>query len=81
MPRADPLYEADPTALVAVAEALLKLGGAAYCELLLFVAAEGHSATGLRAHLRRALGETAGDGSAGAASQAGSPRAAAAAAE
>ena len=81
MYRADPLYEADPTALVAVAEALLKLGGAAERELLLFVAAEGHSATGLRAHLRRALGETAGDGSAGAASQAGSPRAAAAAAE
>jgi outer membrane protein assembly factor BamB len=81
MYRADPLYEADPTALVAVAEALLKLGGAADRELLLFVAAEGHSATGLRAHLRRALGETASDGGARAASQAGSPRAAAAAAE
>ena len=59
MYRADPLYEADPAPLVAVAEALLKLGGAGDRELLLFVAAEPHSAGGLRAHLRRALAETA----------------------
>jgi outer membrane protein assembly factor BamB len=56
--RADPLYDADPTALIAAAEALLRVGGTAERELLLFIAAEPHTATGLRAHLRRALGET-----------------------
>jgi outer membrane protein assembly factor BamB len=64
MYRADPLYEADPTALLAVAEALLKIGGSGDRELLLFVAAEPHTAAGLRAHLRRALGETAPGGDA-----------------
>jgi outer membrane protein assembly factor BamB len=59
MYRADAVYERDPTALVAAAEALLKLGGSSDRELLLFVAEEPHTAAGLRAHLARALGETA----------------------
>ena len=59
MYRADPIYEADPKALVALAEALLKIGAAADRELLLFVAEEPRSVSGLRAHLQRALGETA----------------------
>jgi outer membrane protein assembly factor BamB len=56
--RADSSYERDPTALVAVAEALLKLGGPTDRALLLFLAEEPHTATGLRTHLVRALGET-----------------------
>ncbi len=59
MYRADPGYERDPTALVAAAEALLKLGGSADRELLLFLSEEPHTAAGLRAHITRALGETA----------------------
>jgi PQQ-like domain len=59
MYRADVVYERDPTALVAAAEALLKLGGSSDRELLLFLAEEPHTAAGLRAHLGRALGETA----------------------
>ena len=59
MYRADPGFERDPTALVAAAEALLKLGGSADRELLLFLAEEPHTAAGLRAHVTRALGETA----------------------
>jgi outer membrane protein assembly factor BamB len=58
MYRADASYERDPTALVAAAEGLLKLGGASDRALLLFVAEEPHSASGLRAHLVRALGDT-----------------------
>jgi outer membrane protein assembly factor BamB len=59
MYRADPVYESNPTTLIAVCEALLKLGGPADRMLLLFVAEEPHTAAGLRAHLTRALGETA----------------------
>ncbi|HLK92822.1 MAG TPA: hypothetical protein VKZ18_23215, partial [Polyangia bacterium] len=59
MYRADPVYDRDPTALLAASEALLKLGGVADRQLLLFLAEEPHTAAGLRAHLRRALGETA----------------------
>ncbi len=59
MYRADPGYDRDPTALVAAAEALLKLGGSTDRELLLFLAEEPHTAAGLRAHISRALGETA----------------------
>jgi len=59
MYRADPVSERDPAALVAAAEALLKLGGTADRQLLLFLAEEPHTAAGLRAHLSRALGETA----------------------
>jgi outer membrane protein assembly factor BamB len=58
MYRADPAHDADPSALIAVAEALLKLGGAADRRLLLFVAEEPHTVAPLRAHLVRALGET-----------------------
>jgi outer membrane protein assembly factor BamB len=57
--RADTNYERDPTALVAAAEALLKLGGPTDRALLWFLAEEPHTATGLRTHLVRALGETA----------------------
>jgi hypothetical protein len=57
--RTDPLYDAEPTALIAAAEALLKLGGSADRTLLLFVAEEPHTAAALRAHLTRALSETA----------------------
>jgi outer membrane protein assembly factor BamB len=59
MYRADPAFEGDPTPLVAAAEALLKLGGPGDRELLLFVSAEPRTSPGLRAHLHRALGETA----------------------
>jgi len=59
MYRADPVYERDPGALVAAAEALLKMGSPADRQLLLFLAEEPHTAAGLRAHLAGALGETA----------------------
>jgi len=59
MYRSDPVYERDPAALIAASEALLRLGGTADRELLLFVAQEPHTAPGLRAHLQRAMGETA----------------------
>ena len=62
--RADSSYERDPTALVAAAEALLKLGGPSDRVLLLYLAEEPHTATGLRTHLARALGETAPRGAA-----------------
>ena len=58
MYRADPAHDADPSALIAVAEALLKLGGPAERRLLLFVAEEPHTVAALRAHLVRALGDT-----------------------
>ena len=58
MYRADPANDADPSALIAVAEALIKLGGAADRRLLLFVAEEPHTVAPLRAHLVKALGET-----------------------
>jgi hypothetical protein len=58
MYRSDPAQDADPSALIAVAEALIKLGGAADRRLLLFVAEEPHTVAPLRAHLVRALGET-----------------------
>jgi hypothetical protein len=67
MYRADPLYDADPAALVAVAEALLKLGGPGDRDLLLFVAAEPHTAAGLRAHLKSALAGPGAGGEVGAA--------------
>ena len=58
MYRADPANDADPSALIAAAEALIKLGGAADRRLLLFVAEEPHTVAPLRAHLMKALGET-----------------------
>ncbi|HXJ20343.1 MAG TPA: PQQ-binding-like beta-propeller repeat protein [Polyangia bacterium] len=59
MYRSDPVYDRDPAALIAASEALLKLGGTVDRQLLLFVAEEPHTAAGLRAHLQRAMGETA----------------------
>jgi len=58
MYRADPAHDADPSSLIAVSEALLKLGGEGDRRLLLFVAEEPHTVAALRAHLVRALGET-----------------------
>jgi outer membrane protein assembly factor BamB len=58
MYRADPANDADPSALIAVAEALLKLGGPPDRRLLLFIAEEPHTVAPLRAHLVKALGET-----------------------
>ena len=57
--RTDPIYDADPAALIAAAEALIKLGEPADRSFLLFVAEEPHTAPALRAHLARALSETA----------------------
>jgi len=59
MYRSDPVYDRDPAALIAASEALLRLGGTADRQLLLFVAEEPHTAVGLRKHLTRALAETA----------------------
>jgi len=60
MYRADPLFDGDPTALVAASEALLTLGGPGERELLLYLAEEPHTVEPLRAHLRHALAQTAG---------------------
>jgi hypothetical protein len=59
MYRADPLYDGDPTALVAASEAMLALGGPAERQLLLYLAEEPRTVEALRAHLRRALAQTA----------------------
>jgi outer membrane protein assembly factor BamB len=59
MYRADPLYDGDPTALVAASEAMLALGGPAERQLLLYLAEEPRTVAPLRAHLRRALAQTA----------------------
>jgi hypothetical protein len=58
MYRADPLYDGDPTALVAASEAMLALGGPAERQLLLYLAEEPRTVEALRAHLRRALAQT-----------------------
>jgi outer membrane protein assembly factor BamB len=60
MYRADPVYDGDPTALVAASEAMLALGGPAERQLLLYLAEEPHTVEPLRVHLRRALAQTAG---------------------
>ena len=60
MYRADPLYDGDPTPLVAASEAMLALGGPAERQLLLYLAEESHTVEPLRVHLRRALAQTAG---------------------
>ncbi len=59
MYRSDPVFDRDPAALIAASEALLRLGGTADRELLLFLAEEPHTVAGLRKHLARALSETA----------------------
>jgi hypothetical protein len=55
MYRAEPAYDGDPAALVAVTEALLALGGPAERQLLLFLAEEPRTVEPLRRHLRYAL--------------------------
>ena len=60
MYRSDPLYEGDPTPLVAASEAMLALGGPAERQLLLYLSEEPHTVEPLRVHLRRALAQTAG---------------------
>ena len=70
MYRADPIYDGDPTALVAASEAMLALGGPAERELLLYLTEEPHTVEPLRVHLRRALTQTAGAQSAGGAGHA-----------
>jgi outer membrane protein assembly factor BamB len=59
MYRADPLFDGDPTPLVAASEAMLTLGGPAERELLLYLAEEPRTVEPLRVHLRRALAQTA----------------------
>jgi outer membrane protein assembly factor BamB len=65
MYRADPIYDGDPTPLVAASEAMLALGGPAERELLLYLTEEPHTVEPLRVHLRRALTQTAGAEGAG----------------
>jgi outer membrane protein assembly factor BamB len=60
MYRADPLFDGDPTPLVAASEAMLTLGGPAERQLLLYLVEEPRTVEPLRAHLRRALAQTAG---------------------
>jgi outer membrane protein assembly factor BamB len=55
MYRGEPFYDADPTALNAIASTLLALGGAADRQLLLFIAEEPRTVEPLQRHLRRAL--------------------------
>jgi outer membrane protein assembly factor BamB len=57
--RADPFYEGDPSALLAVTDALVKLGGAPERELLLYVAEEPRTLPALREYVRHALVQTA----------------------
>jgi hypothetical protein len=55
MYRGEPFYDGDPTALVAVVDTLLALGGPADRQLLLFVSEEPRTVEPLRRHLQRAL--------------------------
>jgi outer membrane protein assembly factor BamB len=55
MYRGEPFYDADPAALLAVANTLLALGGPAERQLLLFVSEEPRTVEPLRRHLQRAL--------------------------
>ncbi|MEO5766873.1 MAG: hypothetical protein ABIS92_00855, partial [Polyangia bacterium] len=57
--RADPGYRGDPSPLLAVADALLKLGGPSERELLLFVAEDRRTLPRVREYVRRALSQTA----------------------
>jgi hypothetical protein len=59
MYRADPIFDGDPMALAAASEALLALGGPGERQLLLYLAEEPRTVEPLRAHLRRALAQTA----------------------
>ncbi len=55
MYRGEPFFDADPAALLAVADALLALGGAPERQLLLFIVEEPRTVDPLRRHLQRAL--------------------------
>ena len=57
--RADAYYESDPSALLAVTDALVKLGGPPERELLLYVAEEPRTLSPLREYVRHALMQTA----------------------
>ena len=57
--RADPDYESDPSALLAVTDALVKLGGPPEREFLLYVAEEPRTLAPLREYVRHALAQTA----------------------
>ena len=59
MYRADPALDAEPAALIAVAEALVRLGGPSDRQLLLYLAEEPKTVAPLRLHIRRALAQTA----------------------
>ena len=59
MYRGEPAYDGDPTALIAVATAILELGGPLERQLLLFVAEEPRTGEPLRLHLHRALAAAA----------------------
>jgi len=59
MYRSDPVYQNDPAALLAVAEALIKIGGPTDRELLLFLAEDPRSLAPVREYVRRALVQTA----------------------
>ncbi|MES1205272.1 MAG: PQQ-binding-like beta-propeller repeat protein [Pseudomonadota bacterium] len=59
MYRADPIYEGNPAPLLAVADALVKLGGAREREWLLYVSEEPRSLAALREYARHALAQTA----------------------
>ncbi|HVZ71701.1 MAG TPA: PQQ-binding-like beta-propeller repeat protein [Polyangia bacterium] len=69
MYRADPIYDGDPTALVAASEAMLALGGQSERQLLLYLSEEPRTVQALRAHLRRALAQTASRAAAAAAAE------------
>jgi len=57
MYRADPAFAGDPAPLIGAIEALLKLGGPAERELLLYVAEDRRTLESVRIHLRRALAQ------------------------
>jgi hypothetical protein len=57
--RADPGYGGNSSPLLAVVDALIKLGGAAERELLLFMAEDRRTLPPVREHIRRALSRTA----------------------
>lgn len=65
--RADPSFAGDPAALIAVSEAVLRLGGPAERTLLFYVSEDPRTLDALRTHVQRALVQTARAGKPGAA--------------
>jgi HEAT repeat protein len=59
MYRADPMFASDTTAISAVIDALLKLGGGAERELISYVASEPRTQEKVAEYSRRALSQTA----------------------